>query len=76
NLARLRATKFGRADSIDENAVLQRPHLIRSPTSSIVVTTTSLHVDFDTNDPEDEEDYLTKPRGFFADQFEASPVLH
>ncbi|KAG6810682.1 hypothetical protein H0H92_010770 [Tricholoma furcatifolium] len=72
NLARQRATKFGRPDSIDESSVLQRPHLVPSPTQSVVVTTTSLHVDFDTNDPEDEEDYLTKPRGFFADQFEAS----
>ncbi|KAG6831716.1 hypothetical protein H0H87_004267 [Tephrocybe sp. NHM501043] len=70
NLARQRATKFGRAESIDESEMIQRPHLVPSPTSSVVVTTTSLHVNFDTNDPEDEEDYLTKPRGFFADQFE------
>ncbi|KAG6920160.1 hypothetical protein DXG01_004926 [Tephrocybe rancida] len=63
NLARQRATKFGRADTINESDILNRPHLIPSTSSSVVVSTTSLHVDFDTNDPDEEEDYLMKPRG-------------
>ncbi|KAG6820804.1 hypothetical protein H0H93_011098 [Arthromyces matolae] len=71
NLARQRAARFGRGDSISESDPAVQSHLIPSPSSSVVVSTTALHVDFDTNDTEEEEeDYLTKPRGFFADQFE------
>ncbi|KAG6861165.1 hypothetical protein C0995_003175 [Termitomyces sp. Mi166 len=72
NLARQRAAKFGRSDSLTESEILQRPYLIPSPSSSVVVSTKSLHVNFATNNLDDEEDYLMKPRGFFADQFEAS----
>ncbi|KAG5720481.1 Cysteine synthase 2 [Termitomyces sp. T112] len=70
NLARQRAARFGRNDSLTESELLQPSHLIPSPTSSVVVSTKSLHVNFDTDNLEEEEDYLTKPRGFFADQFE------
>ncbi|KAF8070786.1 tryptophan synthase beta subunit-like PLP-dependent enzyme [Lyophyllum atratum] len=70
NIARQRATKFGRPDSMDESDVTNRPHYIASNTSSVVVTTTSLHVNFDTEEPQDQDDFLTKPRGYFADQFE------
>ncbi|KAF5380536.1 hypothetical protein D9615_004729 [Tricholomella constricta] len=70
NLARQRAMKFGRLDSIDESDVTNRPHLIPSTSASVVVTTTSLHVNFGTNDPQDDDDFLMKPRGYFADQFE------
>lgn len=74
NLARQRAAKFGQTDSLTECELLQRSHLIPSPSSSVVVSTKSLHVNFDTSNLEEEEDYLTKPRGFFADQFEASLI--
>lgn len=70
NLARQRATRFGRHNSIDKSDIASRPHIIPSSSSSVVVTTTSLRVNFDTEDHQNNEDYLTKPRGFFADQFE------
>ena len=39
--------------------------------SSVVVATTSSHLDPDSlNSPEASDDFLTKPRGYFADQFE------
>ncbi|KAG5653520.1 hypothetical protein H0H81_012594 [Sphagnurus paluster] len=72
NLARQRATRFGRHNSINKSDIASRPHIIPSSSSSVVVTTTSLRVNFDTEDHQNNEDYLTKPRGFFADQFEAS----
>ncbi|TFK74296.1 PALP-domain-containing protein [Pluteus cervinus] len=72
NLARDYALKFG-----EENAELpadsaphpSHPHTLRSFSSSVVVTTTALS-DAGTTDSKELEEYLSKPRGFFADQFE------
>ncbi|KAI3613690.1 cysteine synthase [Moniliophthora roreri] len=62
NLARERAIVFGKS------LPSSRPHLLRTPSSSMVVST----VDDDTmryNDHDDGE-AVYRPRGFFADQFE------
>ncbi|GLB37783.1 putative PALP-domain-containing protein [Lyophyllum shimeji] len=69
NIARQRAKNFGRLDSIDESNAINRPHLIPSSTDSVLVSTTSSHVQFE-DDPKENEEFLTKPRGYFADQFE------
>ncbi|TFK44300.1 PALP-domain-containing protein [Crucibulum laeve] len=72
NLARQRASKFGKLDNIEESDPslnAERPNILPSVSSSVVVTTTS-HVNFDAFDLRDDEDFLTKPRGYFADQFE------
>ncbi|RDB25008.1 Cysteine synthase 2 [Hypsizygus marmoreus] len=71
NLARQRAKNFGKRDKIDaSDPTANVPQLITSSSSSLVVTTTALHVGFDMEDPQDNEEFLTKPRGYFADQFE------
>jgi len=74
NLARQCAINFGQADlggNIDTPADPGLSHLLTSASSSVLVSTTSSHVDPDSlNNPQDSEDFLTKPRGYFADQFE------
>lgn len=39
----------------------------------MLVSTTADHVDFENNNWEMDEEFLSKPRGFFADQFEVNP---
>ncbi|KIK09826.1 hypothetical protein K443DRAFT_433 [Laccaria amethystina LaAM-08-1] len=73
NLARQRAAKFGQQDEIDgsdPSLKVVYPHTLQSPSASVLVTTTSLKVEFDMEDWHDDEDFLAKPRGYFADQFE------
>ncbi|KAF8631781.1 hypothetical protein AX17_004996 [Amanita inopinata Kibby_2008] len=75
NLARLRAAQFGQASPPDkEGAVanyLHRPQVYTSPSTSIVVSTTSnVPFDFDLRSEKDSDEFLEKPRGYFADQFE------
>jgi hypothetical protein len=41
-----------------------------SSSSSVVVTTTASRVAFVVNDPKNNDESMTKPRGYFADQFE------
>jgi hypothetical protein len=43
-------------------------HMLETYEPSVVVTTTSSHLE--TNTTSDEDDLRTRPRGFFADQFE------
>jgi len=67
NLARQRALAFGKS------GINEKPHLMSTPSSSVVVTTTSDHspqngIGFTSS--EESEDFSLKPRGFFADQFE------
>lgn len=70
NLARARAEHFGQAAS-------SRPHVMRTSTSSVVVTTSAPEDLLDEHHGaltiEEEEELRTKPRGFFADQFEVGP---
>lgn len=73
NIARQRAAKFGQQDEIDgsnPSSKVVHPHTLQSPSASVLVTTTSLKVEFDMEDWQDDEDFLAKPRGYFADQFE------
>ncbi|KIM78831.1 hypothetical protein PILCRDRAFT_792674 [Piloderma croceum F 1598] len=58
NLAKQSAISFGHDHS----------HMLETHESSVVVTTTSSHVE--ANTASDENDLRTQPRGFFADQFE------
>ena len=82
NLARQRASKFGQPQtngikqpSLSANGV--HPHIFESPSSSILVTTTSPHVEFDTNDWHEDSTDLLAPRGYFADQFEVGKsIIH
>ncbi|KAF9452780.1 PALP-domain-containing protein [Macrolepiota fuliginosa MF-IS2] len=67
NLARQRASRFAQDDPV--NSSLPHNHTLYSTPSSVVVTTTS-NVDLDQNNWQNDEDFLTKPRGYFADQFE------
>ncbi|KIL67831.1 hypothetical protein M378DRAFT_121990 [Amanita muscaria Koide BX008] len=74
NLARQRAAQFGQSSlekKVSETNNLHPPHLYTSPSSSVLVSTTS-DTPFDLNSVTQEEstDLLSKPRGFFADQFE------
>lgn len=53
----------------------ERPHLIQTSTSSIVVTTTAGDANDQNEGPTasdsfEGEELRTRPRGFFADQFE------
>ncbi|KAJ2926764.1 hypothetical protein H1R20_g10353, partial [Candolleomyces eurysporus] len=74
NLAKQRASHFGQPDAIDASiSEGPRAHLHRgleSPSHSMLVSTTANNVDFESNDWQNDEDFLSKPRGFFADQFE------
>jgi len=69
NLARQRASKFGE-DTSSPGTKGVRPHIFESPSSSVLVTTTSPHVEFDTNDWRNINKDRFAPRGYFADQFE------
>lgn len=78
NLARQRAAKFGQQDEIDgsdPSLKVVHPHTLQSPSASVLVTTTSLKVEFDMEDWHDDEDFLAKPRGYFADQFEVRELI-
>ncbi|KAF9010613.1 PALP-domain-containing protein [Cyathus striatus] len=72
NLARQRARAFGDLDKINESDSSAKqngagqPHFLSAPSESIVVTTKS-RVSFDTDDWAHDG---SKPRGYFADQFE------
>lgn len=66
-MARERAAHFG------ENGALSHTAALSTATSSVVVTTTAGDVvspEHGTLSAEDEQELRTKPRGFFADQFE------
>ncbi|KAF8554766.1 pyridoxal phosphate-dependent enzyme, beta subunit [Imleria badia] len=71
NMARQAAIRFGQPSALNgtEGASISHEMITGSP--SVVVSTTSSHVrpEGTQNDPQDIE-LLTKPRGFFADQFE------
>ena len=71
NMARQAAVRFGQPNALNgtEGAGISHEMITGSP--SVVVSTTSSHVrpEGTENDPQDME-LLTKPRGFFADQFE------
>ncbi|KAG2054822.1 PALP-domain-containing protein [Suillus hirtellus] len=71
NIARRAAIEFGRSDIGKGLQDAHKSHELRTGSASVVVTTTSSHVNAEgsTDDPLD-EDLLSKPRGFFADQFE------
>ena len=65
NLARQRASTFTqKSDSSVGSYSHSTPH-------SVVVTTTT-NIDLDHNGTQNNKNLLTKPRGYFADQFEAS----
>ncbi|KAF6763137.1 tryptophan synthase beta subunit-like PLP-dependent enzyme [Ephemerocybe angulata] len=76
NLAKMRASEFGEPDKIDASIDIDAPRAhhhraLESPSHTMLVSTTAKHVNFDTsNDWKTDEDFLSKPRGFFADQFE------
>lgn len=72
NMARQAAVRFGQPSALDGaegGAGISHDMVTGSP--SVVVSTTSSHVRAEgtEDDPQDME-LLTKPRGFFADQFE------
>ncbi|KAG2101362.1 tryptophan synthase beta subunit-like PLP-dependent enzyme [Suillus discolor] len=71
NIARRAAIEFGRSDIGKGLEEAHKSHELHTGSASVVVTTTSSHVSAEgsTDDPLD-EDLLSKPRGFFADQFE------
>ncbi|KIJ60051.1 hypothetical protein HYDPIDRAFT_99455 [Hydnomerulius pinastri MD-312] len=71
NMARQAAVKFGRTDIIEGTEGADISHEMLTGSASVVVTTTSSHVcaEGTVDDPQDDE-LLSKPRGFFADQFE------
>ncbi|KAF8893514.1 PALP-domain-containing protein [Infundibulicybe gibba] len=72
NLAKLYALQFGHRDSpgdANSNPAVYRPHILSS-TSSMVVTSAPPDPQRGTEDPRDNEDFVNRPRGFFADQFE------
>ena len=67
NLARQRAEHFGQDDIASGSAALP------TASSSVVVTTTAAEVvapGHGVMTAEDDQELRTKPRGFFADQFE------
>ena len=72
NMARRAAVRFGQLSALhgaEGGGVISHEIITGSP--SVIVSTTSSHVrpEGTEDDPEDME-LLTKPRGFFADQFE------
>ncbi|KAG2039673.1 PALP-domain-containing protein [Suillus americanus] len=71
NIARRAAIEFGRSDIMKGLEDAHTNHELHTGSASVVVTTTSSHVNAEgtIDDPLD-EDLLSKPRGFFADQFE------
>ncbi|KAF9232672.1 tryptophan synthase beta subunit-like PLP-dependent enzyme [Melanogaster broomeanus] len=71
NMARQAAVRFGKRDVPGGAKSADVSHELLTGSPSVVVTTTSSHVHAGgtVDDPQDQE-LLTKPRGFFADQFE------
>ncbi|KXN90957.1 Cysteine synthase 2 [Leucoagaricus sp. SymC.cos] len=71
NLARQRASKFAQEDPLDPSVFNTgvHSHTLPSTPSSVVVTTTA-DVDLDQSGWQKNEEFLSKPRGYFADQFE------
>ncbi|KAG1806093.1 PALP-domain-containing protein [Suillus subaureus] len=71
NIARRAAIEFGRSDIMKGLEDARANHELHTGSASVVVTTTSSHINAEgtIDDPLD-EDLLSKPRGFFADQFE------
>lgn len=73
NLARDRAMKFGLEDRLSDRAPVPRGHLLPTPSDSLLVSTVAtdaLGEEQAVTSTKEEEDLRTKPRGFFADQFE------
>lgn len=77
NIARRAAIEFGRSDIGKGLEDAHKSHELHTGSASVVVTTTSSHVNAEgsTDDPLD-EDLLSKPRGFFADQFEVLTLIN
>ncbi|KAG9309292.1 tryptophan synthase beta subunit-like PLP-dependent enzyme [Chiua virens] len=71
NMARQAAVRFGEQDISNGSDVVGISHEMITGSPSVVVSTTSSHVRPEGTevDPQDTE-LLSKPRGFFADQFE------
>lgn len=64
---------FGVEDSLSDHAANPRSHLLPTPSSSVLVSTIGTDTLGPNNAVEsarEEEELRTKPRGFFADQFE------
>lgn len=76
NIARRAAIEFGRSDISKGLEDAHTSHELNTGSASVVVTTTSSHVNAEgtIDDPMD-EDLLSKPRGFFADQFEVLVLI-
>ncbi|KAF8895734.1 tryptophan synthase beta subunit-like PLP-dependent enzyme, partial [Gymnopilus junonius] len=75
NLARDRASKFGRLDRIDASspdAKLMHPFTFHSPSNSVLVTEVPHHIKVESEEWMESNIDPTQPRGFFADQFENS----
>ncbi|KIY64946.1 PALP-domain-containing protein [Cylindrobasidium torrendii FP15055 ss-10] len=64
NVARQRAMDFGRTHA---EAPTDRPNVLSSTPSTLVVSTSA---DDGEASPSDNTDFIQRPRGFFADQFE------
>ncbi|TEB38510.1 PALP-domain-containing protein [Coprinellus micaceus] len=70
NLAKQRASHFGDTDKFDAPWGAHSYRGLESPSHTMLVSTAANHVDFESNSWETDEEFLSKPRGFFADQFE------
>ena len=75
NLAKQRAREFGRTDVIETlkpSAAVQNNSA--SSTSAVVVTSKANEVELGRANPHSSDALESRPRGFFADQFEVSHV--
>lgn len=73
NMARQAAVRFGQPSALDGIEGAGISHEMATGSPSVVVSTTSSHVRVEgTEDDLRDTELLTKPRGFFADQFEVS----
>ncbi|KAF8635941.1 hypothetical protein AX15_000112 [Amanita polypyramis BW_CC] len=75
NLAKQRAAQFGQTPQLngktDPTTHPNSTHLYTSPSSSVLVSTApDAPFDLNTSKQQDADGPLSKPRGFFADQFE------
>jgi len=75
-MARQAAIDFGCKGTPENSEKQHVTHEIQTGTPSVVVTTTLLHAHptGTVDDPQNEE-LTTKPRGFFADQFEVKHLF-
>lgn len=75
NLARQRAQEFGQTDIVHslESSVASADTSLSS-TSTLVVTSTATESETKGTDTSPLDELRTKPRGFFADQFEVSLI--